>query len=603
LILGVTARVVERWGGSATLAIEGAARLSMTTTRKPDEIRDILASCRSYFITVGVFSLAINLLYLASPLYMLQVYDRVISSASVVTLVMLTVALLIAFTALAGLDVVRAHVLTRASIRLDRLMAGRVVMAILDSTPSVGSVRSQLLRDFDTFRQFITGMGIHAIFDLPWAPLYLLVIFMLHPLLGAFSVGSAFLLIMMALINERLVRPPINDSNEAASRNYAFTEMSLRNAEVVQAMGMSEGLLRRWGRDRVRMIGRQVTASDRAAVMSSIIRFLRLAMQSLILGLGAYLAIERSITVGAMFAASILLGRALQPVEQIVGSWRSLVSARESYMRVRDLLAANPLRAGRTELPRPVGHVSIEGLTYVPARSNKPILRGVSFKIEPGEVIGIIGPSGAGKSTLVRNIVGVLRPSAGAVRLDGADIATWPRGSLGQYVGYLPQDVELFADTVAANVSRFQQVRGDIVVKAAQTAGVHDMILRLPDGYETQVGEGGATLSGGYRQRIGLARAAFGNPSLVVLDEPSSNLDAEGEAALSECILRLKKNKVTVILVSHRPSTVAVVDKILLLIDGMVEAYGPRAEVLARLAPPRNVPAVASAAGHAERKK
>jgi ATP-binding cassette subfamily C protein len=603
LILGVTARVGERWGEARPLAIEGAARLSMTTTRKPDEIRDILASCRSYFITVGVFSLAINLLYLASPLYMLQVYDRVISSASVVTLVMLTVALLIAFTALAGLDVVRAHVLTRASIRLDRLMAGRVVMAILDSTPSVGSVRSQLLRDFDTFRQFITGMGIHAIFDLPWAPLYLLVIFMLHPLLGAFSVGSAFLLIMMALINERLVRPPINDSNEAASRNYAFTEMSLRNAEVVQAMGMTEGLLRRWGRDRVRMIGRQVTASDRAAVMSSIIRFLRLAMQSLILGLGAYLAIERSITVGAMFAASILLGRALQPVEQIVGSWRSLVSARESYMRVRDLLAANPLRAGRTELPRPVGHVSIEGLTYVPARSNKPILRGVSFKIEPGEVIGIIGPSGAGKSTLVRNIVGVLRPSAGAVRLDGADIATWPRGSLGQYVGYLPQDVELFADTVAANVSRFQQVRGDIVVKAAQTAGVHDMILRLPDGYETQVGEGGATLSGGYRQRIGLARAAFGNPSLVVLDEPSSNLDAEGEAALSECILRLKKNKVTVILVSHRPSTVAVVDKILLLIDGMVEAYGPRAEVLARLAPPRNVPAVASAAGHAERKK
>jgi PrtD family type I secretion system ABC transporter len=393
------------------------------------------------------------------------------------------------------------------------------------------------------------------------------------------------------------VRPPINESNEAASKNYAFTEMSLRNAEVVQAMGMTEGLLRRWGRDRVRMIGRQVAASDRAAVMSSLIRFLRLAMQSLVLGLGAFLVIERSITVGSMFAASILLGRALQPVEQIVGSWRGLVSARDAYFRVRDLLAANPLRQSRLELPRPVGHLSVEGLTYVPPRSNKPILKGVSFRIEPGEVIGIIGPSGAGKSTLVRNIVGVLRPNAGAVRLDGADIATWPRQSLGQYIGYLPQDVELFADTVASNVSRFQQVRGENVVKAAQMAGVHDMILRLPDGYETQVGEGGQTLSGGYRQRIGLARAVFGSPAIVVLDEPSSNLDAEGEAALSECIMRLKKNKVTVILVSHRPSTVAVVDKILLLIDGVVEAYGPRAEILARLSSPRNVPTVASA-GH-----
>jgi PrtD family type I secretion system ABC transporter len=569
-------------------------RLRPATRAKADEVHEILSACRSYFVSALVFSLAINLLYLASPLYMLQVYDRVINSSSVVTLVMLTVALLIAFVALAGLDVVRAQVLTRASIKLDRLMAGRIVMAIIES--SAGGARSQLLRDFDTFRQFITGMGIHAIFDLPWAPIYLLVIFMLHPWLGAFSAASGLLLVLMALINERLVRPPINDSNEAANRNYSFTEMSLRNVEVVQAMGMAEGLIRRWGRDRVRMIARQVTASDRASFMSSMIRFLRLAMQSLILGLGAYLVIERSITVGAMFAASILLGRALQPVEQIVGSWRALVSARDAYRRVRELLAANPLRANRLELPRPVGHVSIEGVTFVPPRSNKPILKGVSFRIEPGEVIGIIGPSGAGKSTLVRNIVSVLKPTAGAVRLDGADISTWPRAALGQYVGYLPQDVELFADSVAANISRFQQVRGDMVVKAAQMAGVHEMILRLSDGYETQVGEGGTTLSGGYRQRIGLARAVFGEPSIVVLDEPSSNLDAQGEAALAECILKLKKNKVTVIMVSHRPSTVAVVDKILLLIDGVVEAFGPRAEILARLTQPRPVPAVASAA-------
>jgi len=568
----------------------------MTTRNKTDEVHEVLRTCRSYFLTVGIFSLAINLLYLASPLYMLQIYDRVISSSSVTTLVMLTIALLIAFSALAGLDVVRASVLTRASIRLDRLMAGRVVMAILDSPAALGGARSQFLRDFDTFRQFITGMGIHALFDLPWAPLYILVIFMLSPLLGGFAMSCAVLLVLLALVNERIVRPPMSESNEAANRNYSFTEMSLRNSEVVQAMGMTEGLLRRWGRDRVKMIARQVQASDRAAVMSSMIRFFRLSMQSLILGLGAYLVIERQITVGAMFATSILLGRALQPIEQIVGSWRNLISAREAYRRIRELLMANPLRAERMELPRPTGHVSVEGLTYAPPRSNKPILKSVSFRIEPGEVIGIIGPSGAGKSTLVRNIVGVLRPNAGTVRLDGADIATWPRVSLGQYIGYLPQDVELFADSVAANVSRFQQTRGENVVRAAQIAGVHDMILRLAEGYETQVGEGGMTLSGGYRQRIGLARAVFGSPSLVVLDEPSSNLDAEGEAALSECILKLKQNKVTVILVSHRPSTVAVVDKILLLIDGVVEAYGPRAEILARLSAPRGVPAVASAA-------
>ena len=569
---------------------------------KTDEVRQIMAACRSYFMTAGAFSLAINLLYLASPIYMLQVYDRVISSSSVTTLVMLTLVLLLAFGALAGLDVVRARVLTRASIRLDRLMAGRVVMAIIESASHIGGARSQLLRDFDTFRQFVTGMGFHAILDLPWAPIYIIVVFMLHPVLGGFAFACAIVLILMALINERLVRPPINESNEAASKNYSFTEMSMRNAEVVQAMGMTEGLLKRWSRDRSRMIERQVTASDRAAAMSSLIRFMRLSMQSLILGLGAFLVIEREATVGSMFAASILLGRALQPIEQIVGSWRGLVSARDSFRRLRELLAAYPLREARLELPRPLGHISVEGISYVPPRSNKPILRSVSFRIEPGEVIGIIGPSGAGKSTLVRHLVGVLRPNAGTVRLDGADLMTWPRSSLGQYIGYLPQDIELFADTVAANISRFQNASGEAVVKAAQLAGVHEMILRLPDGYETQVGEGGTILSGGYRQRIGLARAVFGSPSVVVLDEPSSNLDSEGEAALSECIVRLKRARVTVILVSHRPATVAVVDKILLLMDGVVEGFGPRAEVLAKLSPPTHVPAVRQATSAAERK-
>src|SRR5216683_4109234 len=530
-----------------------------------------------------MFSFAINLLYLAGPLYMLQVYDRVISSASEVTLVMLTIALLMAFMALAGLDAVRARVLTRASIRLDRRIAARIMTAIIDRSGSFGSARSQLLRDFDTFRQFITGAGIHAIFDLPWAPIYIAVIFMLHPALGAFALGCSVVLILMALLNEWMVKQPLSESGAAASRNYGFTEMSLRNTEVVRAMGMTDGLLRRWSRDRDRMLERQVLASDRAAGMQSTIRFLRLSMQSVILGLGAYLVIERVATGGAMFAASLLLGRALQPVEQIVGSWRNLVSARGAFLRVRELLIGNPQRETGLSLPRPDGRLLVEALTFVPPLSNKPILRGVAFRIEPGEVLGVIGPSGAGKSTLARHIVGVLTPSAGAVRLDGSDVSVWGRTSLGQHLGYLPQDIELFADSIAANICRFQEGEDREAILAAQMAGVHDMIVRLPNGYDTQVGEGGAILSGGYRQRIGLARAVYGNPSLVVLDEPSSNLDADGDAALTDCIMQLKQRGTTVVIISHRPSTIGVVDKILVLKDGIAEIFGPRAEVMSRL--------------------
>ena len=568
----------------------------MLRSREQTNCGILLQTCRGYFVTAAMFSLAINLLYLAGPLYMLQVYDRVISSASEVTLVMLTIALLLAFMALAGLDAVRARVLTRASIRLDHKIAARVMTAIIDRSASFGGARSQLLRDFDTFRQFITGMGIHAIFDLPWAPIYIAVIFALHPALGAFALGCSILLILMALLNEWIVKPPLTESSEAASRNYSFTEMSLRNTEVVRAMGMTEGLLKRWGRDRNRMLERQVTASDRAATMQSLIRFLRLSMQSVILGLGAYLVIERLATVGAMFAASILLGRALQPVEQVVGSWRNLVSARGAFLRVRELLSANPLREAGLSLPRPTGRLLVEALTFVPPLSNKPILRGVAFGIEPGEVLGVIGPSGAGKSTLARHIVGVLAPSAGAVRLDGSDVSVWARTTLGQHLGYLPQDIELFADTIAANISRFQEGEDKEAILAAQMAGVHDMIVRLPNGYDTQVGEGGAILSGGYRQRIGLARAVYGNPSLVVLDEPSSNLDADGDAALTDCIMQLKQRGTTVVIISHRPSTIGVVDKILVLRDGVAEMFGPRAEVMSRLTRAVPVHAVQSTA-------
>lgn len=562
--------------------------------RYKNELRDLLYSCKSYFATALIFSLAINLLYLAGPLYMLQIYDRVISSASIVTLVMLTILLLIAFAALAALDMVRARILARASVRLDQRMAGRVISAIVDASLKTGAAKSQYLRDFDNFRHCVTGGGIHAIFDLPWAPIYIAVIFILHPLLGAFAFASAVALLLLALVNERWVRAPLAESNEAAARSYNFTDMSLRNSEAIRAMGMLDGLLHRWGRDRNLALYRQVVAGDRAAVMTGLTRFLRLSVQSVILGLGAYLVIERLTTPGAMFAASILLGRAMQPIEQIVGAWRSIASAINSCRRVDTLLKAIPEAEPRLSLPKPTGELSIENVSYSAPGSTRPILRNISFDASAGELLGVVGPSGAGKSTLARQIVGVLAPSAGSVRLDSADVSTWPRDSFGRYVGYLPQDIELFADTVAANISRFNKGNDAGVVEAAKLAGVHEMILRLPDGYSTQVGEGGAILSGGYRQRIGLARAIYGNPRLVVLDEPASNLDVDGDAALTQCLTQLKTAGTTVVIISHRPSTLSVVDKIIMIRDGAVELFGPRAEIMARLTKPVVVPAAAS---------
>ncbi|AZO30714.1 type I secretion system permease/ATPase [Mesorhizobium sp. M1B.F.Ca.ET.045.04.1.1] len=550
--------------------------------KKSKIVRDALRACRRYFLFAAVFSLAINLLYLASPLYMLQIYDRVVTSGSETTLVMLTLVLLAAFLALAGLDLVRAAILTRASARLDRLLSAKILAASVE-TPSQGAAQSQPIRDFDTFRQVITGSGIHALFDLPWSPIYIGIIFLLHPWLGFFALGSSLLLIAMAVLNEYMVRAPLKQANDLATANYNFTEMSLRNAEVVRAMGMLEGLVRRWGRDRGLALRQQGQASDRAALMSGLIRFLRLTMQSLILGLGAYLVIERQITGGSMFAASLLLGRGLQPVEQIVGLWRGLILARAALARVEKLLDGGAQGERSFNLPKPTGKIAVEQLSFAIPSLQKVLLRDVSFRLDAGEALGIVGPSGAGKSTLARHLAGIMQPSRGTVRLDGADLTQWGRESLGDHIGYLPQDIELFSDTVAANIGRFKTDVDREVIEAARLAGVHEMIIRLPQGYETQIGEGGAVLSGGYRQRIALARAVFGMPNLIVLDEPSSNLDADGDRALSECALELKRRGSTVIIVSHRPSTLANVDKILLLRDGAVEAFGMRNEIVALL--------------------
>ncbi len=558
--------------------------------QNPFAFARLLRASGGYFGTAGAFSLAINLLYLAGPLYMLQVYDRVVPSSSTVTLVMLTLALLLAYLSLAGLDAMRARVLTRASLRLDSRIAPHILTEIIDHPVWAGGARSQLLRDFDAFRQFISGAGIHAIFDLPWAPVYIAVIFMLHWSLGAFALACSIVLVLMALLNEWLVRGPLTEANEAAARNYSFTEMSLRNVEVLRALGMKQGLLERWSRDRRRLLERQTAASDRAATTQSVIRFLRLSMQSVILGLGAYLVIERSVSSGAIFAASLLLGRALQPVEQISGAWRNLVSVRGAVRRLRALFGASVDRTPSLELPRPAGHLQVEGLSFALAGATKPLLRGVSFDLKPGEVLGVIGPSGAGKSTLARHLVGVLAPSAGSVRLDGAEVGDWARGGLGRHIGYLPQDIELFADSVASNINRFQPGDDPATLRAARLADVHELILRLPQGYDTQIGDGGAVLSGGMRQRLALARAVYGDPSLVVLDEPSSNLDGAGDIALANCVRQLKERGAAVVLISHQQGTLGSADKLLVLNDGAVAAFGTHAEVMERLQPRRLAP-------------
>jgi ATP-binding cassette subfamily C protein len=573
--------------------------LAMLPQQKSDELVTVIQSCRRLFVEAGLFSLGINLLYLAAPLYMLQIYDRVISSASHTTLIMLTIVVLMAFIALAGLDVVRSRILTRASVRLDRKLGGRVLAATIDTAAKGSPLGAQPLRDFDNFRQFLTGTGIRAIFDAPWAPIYFAVIFMLHPALGIFALLAGVALIGMAVLNERLVRAPLAESNDAAARNYRFTEMSLRNWEAVRAMGIFPGLLQRWSRDRNKVIERQVAASDRAAATQSLIRFLRLAVQSIILGIGAWLVIERQITVGAMFAASILLGRALQPIELMVGNWRNFYSARSAYDRLKTLLAANPESESKVQLPRPSGRIVIENLSYGIRGAQRQILYNINIAIEPGEVVAIIGPSGAGKSTLARQIVAVLSPVAGAVRLDGADVSKWPHDRLGEYVGYLPQDIELFADTVANNICRFRDSDDSAIIAAAQLAGVHNLILALPNGYDTQVGDGGAFLSGGLRQRIALARAVYGNPSLVVLDEPNSNLDQEGDQALAECITQLKSRRITVVVIAHRSSTLGVVDKILVMKEGAAVLYGTRADVIPKLARPASVKVLPTTGGGA----
>ncbi|MBW7850048.1 MAG: type I secretion system permease/ATPase [Rhodospirillales bacterium] len=555
-------------------------------------IRGALAACRKGFNATVLFSLFANLLLFVSPLYMLQVYDRVLTSRSEATLVMLTVIAGGLLAVLAALELVRSRVLVRTGARIDRHLGARVFGAVFQrSLSSPGGAHGQPLRDLDTLREFASGAGVQVLCDAPWAPLFIAVAFILHPLLGLVSLAGAVIIFGLALINEfstrRLLREAMGESIAAG----AFAETSLRNAEVLSAMGMMPGMARRWMERHERAMARQQLAADRSGTLMALSKFVRLFLQSLVLGAGAWLAIRQEITPGAIIAASIIMGRALAPVELAVGQWKNFIAARGAYKRLSDLLAAVPAPAAAMPLPRPEGRLEVERAVVVPPGGRTPVLKGVSFALQPGEVLGIVGPSAAGKSTLARLLVGVWPAASGAVRLDGADVHAWRSDDLGPHIGYLPQDVELFDGTVADNIARFLDYDPGGVVLAARKAGVHDVILHLPDGYDTRIGEGGRVLSGGQRQRVGLARAIYGDPSLVVLDEPNSNLDTAGEQALVEALGALRERKTTTVVITHRLNILGCVDKILVLRDGVAEFFGPRDEVMARLARPTVVAA------------
>ncbi|HET8727275.1 MAG TPA: type I secretion system permease/ATPase [Alphaproteobacteria bacterium] len=548
-----------------------------------------LRTARQGFLMVGVFSLFLNLLMLVSPIYMMQVFDRVLSSGRTETLLYLTVIAAMALIVLAALEALRSTVLNRISGWLDRQLGSPLIASSLASALRGSAQGAQPLRDLSQIRSFIGGNGILPLFDAPWAPVFILILWWMHPWLGALALGAAIVLFGLALANDLTTRRALKEANHLSVAAYGQAEAAVRNAEVVQAMGLLPALLGRWRDRNAVVLERQSAAAERSALIVGCSKFTRLFVQIAILGVGAYLVLEAELTAGGMIAGSILLGRALAPVEQAIGAWKSLVSARTSYDRLQSLLQATPEKPAAMRLPEPRGDLAVEKLVFVPPRGTKPVLKQVSFELPAGQSMGIIGPSAAGKSTLCRLLVGTWPPSAGNVRLDSADVHSWDREDFGRHVGYLPQDVELFAGTVKDNIARMGEATDEDVVAAARLANVHELILNLPDGYETEIGDQGAVLSGGQRQRIGLARALFGNPKLLVLDEPNANLDSEGEAALTRTIAALKERGTTIVMVAHRPSILAHIDKLLVLRDGMVEMFGARDQVLERFGRPRPV--------------
>jgi PrtD family type I secretion system ABC transporter len=559
--------------------------LATGTSVHPD-LAAALRDCRRAFAGVALFSGVVNLLMLAGPLYMLQIYDRVLSSRSVPTLVVLSVFLVGAYAFQGALDLIRSRVVVRAAALLDQHLAvavhGAVIrLAVSNRHPGEGP---QPVRDLDQIRAFLTGAGPIAIVDLPWIPVFLLICFLIHPWLGLAATVGGIVLFTMTLLTERASRAPARMAAQDAGVRSVMVEAGRRGGETIVAMGMAGSLAQRWARVNDRYIGAVARLSDVAGSFGSTSKVLRLLLQSMILGLGAYLVIRQELTAGAMIAASIMMGRALAPIETTIANWRAFVAARQSIRRLSEALTRAAPRTAVTALPPPARSLDVEQVTIAAPGTPTPIVTGVHFSLKSGEALGIIGPSGAGKTSLIRALVGIWPPVKGNVRLDGAELGQWDPELRGRHIGFVSQTVELFDGTISENIARMAIAPDvDSVLRAAQAAGAHDLILRLPSGYDTKVGEGGEALSGGQRQRIALARALYGDPFLVVLDEPNANLDSDGELALHQAMLALKARGAILVLIAHRPATLSACDRLLVLANGVQQGIGPRDEILQKL--------------------
>ena len=548
------------------------------------ELAQAIRHCRQSFQSAAVFSLFINLLMLLPSIYMMQVYDRVLGSNSTSTLLMLTLLAVFLFIVLGLLEWVRSQILIRVSTRFDVLLNDRLYRVLFrQALLSGGKSSTQPLSDLLVLRQFLTGNGLFAFFDAPWLPVYLGLLFLFHPSFGAVAVLSAVLLIILAIWNERATHDDLEQANRVSVENGNITARNLRNAEVVHALGMLPFLLSRWQEKQQKLIMLQAVASEKAGLIAALSKTYRLTIQSLILGLGAWLAIDKQISPGLMIGGSILLGRALAPIDLMIGSWKQFLSARTAYERLNTLLAQFPKEPERMPLPKPKGILKAEQAVVAPPGTKTAVIKGVNFVIEAGTFVALIGASASGKSTLARALLGIWPVANGSIRLDGADVSQLDRALVGSCIGYLPQDIELFDGTIAENIARFGEPNSENIVAAAQAAGVHEMILQLPQGYDTEIGGSGGMLSAGQRQRVGLARALYGHPVLVILDEPNSNLDELGEQALARALAGLKQRGCTVIVITHRLGILNLTDRIMVLNEGQLVLNGPRDEVLAKL--------------------
>ena len=574
-----------------------------SNNKKPvvSELKKSLLSAKKSFIMVGLFSMFINILMLVPPLYMLQLYDRVLGSRSQDTLIMLTLIVVVLFITMGLLEVVRSRVLVRVGNKLDSMLSQRIFDNLFElERKAPGRSSSMPLNDLTQVRQFMTGNGLFAFFDAPWMPIYIIVLFIFHPAFGFFAIFAAIVLVGITVANEYSTKEKLAEANNLSRASTIYVDSNIRNAEVVNAMGMRNNISKIWADKYYGFLNAQNIASDSAGVWSNLSKSLRVMFQSLILGLGAYLAINMEVTPGMMIAASIIMGRALAPLDLIIGSWKGFSSARSSYERIEGLLNDFPKDKEYMQLPAPKGEITLENVVVIPPSGTVPSLKGISMRIEKGDVVGIIGPSAAGKSSLARVMLGLWPLTNGVARIDKADISQWNREDLGQYVGYLPQDIELFEGTVSQNIARFGEVEPEKVVEAATKAGVHEMILKLPEGYDTKIGPGGASLSGGQRQRIGLARALYNNPVFIVLDEPNSNLDDVGEAALVEAIKTLRAGGTTVVIITHRTNVLQATNKLALINNGVLELYGNTNDVLNAIAQKQQAAAGQAAAGQAQ---